>query len=718
MKHLTVLLLLTPAFAAEPLVIADFESGTYAPWTVEGEAFGPQPANGTLSGQMPVSGFAGKGLVNSFYGGDESKGRLTSPAFKVERKFITFLIGGGGYVDETCMKLIVGGKVVRSATGPNIKPGGSEKLSPAAWDVSEFIGRDASIIIHDSRSDGWGHINVDHLVQMDDRGAVPLAGIPAKLAPVITRALTIEADFLQLPLMDRERNDEPGVEKFTIEDDKGKVLRFMHLKLAQTGQTPDFWYSADVREFKGRPVTFRIKSHDPKALESLKLEDKEIVDPKAYAGPNRTRIHFSPRIGWMNDVNGSYYLDGLYHLFYQANPTTKIASSGFDMHWGHSVSRDLIHWEEWPMALFPNHTGNCWSGTSIVVKKPIPGLLENVPAPAMFFTGTSPFSQHLATTPDGGRTWKRFAGNPVVPTIGGGDRDPKVVWHEESKSYAMVLFTEKQGLRYVFLNSKDLKDWTIGSELPGWFECPEFFPIKSALTGETLWLLYGCYRSPKDAPKPFNSNSAYVLGKFDGKVFTPITEPRHAHLGPNYYAALLFDNAPDDRRIMMGWTRNTSFPGEPFNQSASLPLELKLKAFGGADTLIFEPAKEVEALRAAVVSDTANIQPTDEFDMEATFDAKQPVKVVLRSHEFTYDPATKELTLAKDGKVIARRIIHPDGTLDARILVDRGVIEAFWNGGEATFCFASLHTDRGPGLKTSSAKTLQAWSLKNIWSAK
>jgi sucrose-6-phosphate hydrolase SacC (GH32 family) len=95
-----------------------------------------------------------------------------------------------------------------------------------------------------------------------------------------------------------------------------------------------------------------------------------------------------------------------------------------------------------------------------------------------------------------------------------------------------------------------------------------------------------------------------------------------------------------------------------------------------------------------------------------------PVKVALRSHEFTYDLATKELILAKDGKVIARRIIHPEGTLDARILVDRGVIEAFWNDGEAAFCLASLHTDRGPGLKTSSAKTLQAWSLKNIWSPK
>src|SRR5690606_29393995 len=126
-------------------------------------------------------------------------------------------------------------------------------------------------------------------------------------------------------------------------------------------------------------------------------------------------------------------------------------------HWGHSVSRDLVHWEEWPVALFPDAAGQCYSGTAVMQHQPIPGLNGGVklPAPVMFFTGTEPFSQHLATTPDGGRTWKRFPGNPVVPKIGNSDRDPKVVWHEPSQHYVMVLYVDGQGDTYRFLRSKD-----------------------------------------------------------------------------------------------------------------------------------------------------------------------------------------------------------------------------------------------------------------------
>ncbi len=122
--------------AAEPIIISDFESETYGAWKVEGDAFGKGPAHGKLGGQQNVEGFLGKGLVNSFNGGDNGIGQLTSPVFKIERKFITFLIGGGGYANETCINLLVDGKVVRTATGPNTQPGGREDLKPAAWDVA------------------------------------------------------------------------------------------------------------------------------------------------------------------------------------------------------------------------------------------------------------------------------------------------------------------------------------------------------------------------------------------------------------------------------------------------------------------------------------------------------------------------------------------------------------------------------------------------------
>src|SRR5262245_49155105 len=144
----------------DDILIADFEGATYGQWQVTGTAFGPGPARGTLPGQMPVSGYLGQRLVNSFYKGDDSVGTLTSPEFKVERKHINFLIGGGRHPGEACINLLVGGAVVRTATGQNW-----EHLRWHSWDVGDFSGKAARIEIVDRKKGGWGHICVDHIVQ-------------------------------------------------------------------------------------------------------------------------------------------------------------------------------------------------------------------------------------------------------------------------------------------------------------------------------------------------------------------------------------------------------------------------------------------------------------------------------------------------------------------------------------------------------------------------
>lgn len=714
--------------AAEPVVVADFESPGYGAWKATGGAFGNGPAQGTLPGQMHVEGFHGKGLVNSFTGGDDSTGRLTSPAFPIERKFITFLIGGGGWPGETCLNLIVDGKVVRTATGPNVENGGSERLTPSAWHVAEFSGRNATLEIVDERKGGWGHINVDQIVLTDDRGGITLA-VKVEPPQTLTRTVRLTGDFLQLPLVYRPDGGKRGLERLSIEAD-GKLLRYMHVEFPAAGRQPDFWYSADVREFKGREVTLRYKSNDAAVLESLTFGDKEIIDPHAYEGPNRPQFHFSPRLGWMNDINGSYFQDGRYHIFYQFNPATTSKGAGFDMHWGHSVSKDLMHWEEWPVAIFPNAAGQCYSGTTVMQQSPIPGLNEGVklPAPAIFFAATDPFSQHVATSPDGGRTWKRFGGNPVVPNKGSGDRDPKVFWHEASQHYVMVLYVGGPDA-YHILRSKDLIKWEETSVLPNWFECPEFIPVKSALSGENLMLLYGCYRSPKGAAEPFSSNSCYQLGRFDGKSFTPVSKPRHAHRGPNYYAALVFVIAPKDRQIMMGWANGTSFPGENFNQCASVPLLLQIKAIHGEDTLCFEPAEEVNALRGKALitlrnasaaeastklSDLTKDAPLDvvlRFRPEAT----GTVNVTIRGITLSYDAATRVLRRGDKDKGAE---IHPGASVDARFLIDRGIVESFWNGGEAAYSMGSLHTGNGPAFDIQGnaiIEELSVYPMANIW---
>ncbi len=555
---------------------------------------------------------------------------------------------------------------------------------------------------------------------------------PATPAPERTRTVRITGDFLQLPLMQHANGDPKsarlGFEKLCIEAD-GKLLRFMNIELPKDGKQPDFWYSADLREFKGRTVTLRIRSHDAAALECLEFSDKEIMDPHAYDGPYRPRFHFSPRLGWMNDINGSYYQDGLYHIFYQFNPAATGTGPGFDMHWGHAVSKDLVHWKEWPVALFPNDVGQCFSGTTVMQQQPVSGVNEGVklPAPALFFAATRPFSQHLATTPDGGRTWKRYAGNPVVPHMGEGDRDPKVIWHEASQHYVMVLYMHGKEAGYHFLRSKDLVKWEQTSVLPNWFECPEFIPVKSALNGEKLMMLYGCYRTPNDASGKGITKSCYQLGRFDGKTFTPTTRPRQAHLGPSFYAALIFMNEPQGRPVMMGWASGTKFPGEPFNQCASLPLLLQLKAINGEDTLCFEPVAEVNALRgepllkisnstiAEAQTKLATLAKDAALDVVVRFRpaASGQVSVALRNIAFGYDATTRVL---KRGQVNSP--LHPGESLDARFLIDRGVVESFWNGGEAAYSIASLHTDAGPAFAIEGdavVEELTVYPMANIW---
>jgi fructan beta-fructosidase len=711
------------------ILLADFESSTYGDWKTTGTAFGSGPAQGTFpASQMPVEGYKGKGLVNSFLGGDAAIGTLTSPEFTIERKFVTFLIGGGGWKEKTCMNLLVNGEVVRTAIGPNTSPGGSEELQPASWDVSDLAGQRARIEIVDAATGSWGHINVDHIAQSDEASA------PQNESPVVklSHPTRITGNFLQLPLVHRPHGSRPGLEKLTIESD-GKLLRYMHVEFPPAGQEPDFWYSADLREFKGREVTLHYKSRDPEALKKLTFSDREIVDPQAYETLHRPRLHFSPRLGWMNDINGLYWHDGLYHLFYQFNPFTTSKGPGFDMHWGHSVSKDLVNWEEWPVALFPDAAGQCFSGTAVMQRHPVPGLNEGakLPAPVLFFTATSPCSQHIATSRDGGRSWQRFAGNPVVPPIGSsdsGDRDPKVIWHEPSQHYVMVLFIGKPNT-YRFLRSKDLIQWEETSSLPNWIECPEFFPVKSAVTGEELMLLYGAYRSEKDDPQPFQSRSCYQLGRFDGKVFTPVTELRHAHRGPNFYGALVFVNEPKDRLIMMGWASGSHFPGEHFNQCASLPLHMQIKAFQGQDVLCFEPAEEVDALRGEPLLQLANVsipeanRKLQELAKEAALDIvlrfrpaapeTGSLSATMRNVRFHYDAANKTLQRGDDTTTI-----HPGEYLDARFILDRGLVESFWNGGEAAYAIASLHTDAGPAFALAGDALIESLTVYPMNSAK
>ena len=270
------------AESREDILIADFEGETFGSWKTTGTAFGSGPARGTLTGQMAVSGFQGKGLVNSFHGGDGSTGTLSSPPFEIMRPYLNFLIGGGKFPGQTCMELLLEDKPVRTATGPNDRPGGSENLDWSSWDVTGLLGKTVTLRITDTHQGGWGHVSVDHIVQSDTNRGLE----------TITRRIVLERRFFHLPV----KRDAPLRPVKYIWG--GHNLSVFEIRLPQAGQDPDFWVFIEEPRAKG--LTFFFDSSLPagsKALETITQSD----DPPGRKDVPRERpaaipLHLPPRL--------------------------------------------------------------------------------------------------------------------------------------------------------------------------------------------------------------------------------------------------------------------------------------------------------------------------------------------------------------------------------------------------------------------------------------
>ncbi len=300
-------------YAADDLLIADFESETYGDWKVEGKAFGPGPARGTLPGQMNVDGYQGQRLVNSFFEGDGSTGTLTSPEITIQRKYIAFLLGGGRNPDQLAVQLVIDGKVLRSATGPNGQAGGSERLAPFAWDVSQLAGQKATLKIVDNASGGWGHINVDHIVQTDHK--------PKGLLTDVRREFRLAHRYLHLPI----KNDAP-LRKVALQvGDTTVVVN----DIAITADKPDWWAPMDVSAFRGQSVALKVERvpEDADPLPNVKASDEIIAAEPLYQEALRGQFHFSPQRGWNNDPNGLVYFNGEYHMFFHIIPMAGVGAT-------------------------------------------------------------------------------------------------------------------------------------------------------------------------------------------------------------------------------------------------------------------------------------------------------------------------------------------------------------------------------------------------------
>lgn len=326
-----------------------------------------------------------------------------------------------------------------------------------------------------------------------------------------------------------------------------------------------------------------------------------------YTDKHRPQIHFSPKKGWMNDPNGMVYLNGKYHLFYQHNPDKPVWGP---MHWGHAVSTDLVHWEELPIALYPDALGTIFSGSAVIDKNNTAGFGAN--AMVAIYTSHSHAmekdgfdkieTQSIAYSLDEGKTWTKYKGNPVLPNLGIRDfRDPKVMWYEPAQKWIMTLaVTDHIG----FYSSPDLKNWTKESEFGkdlgahgGVWECPDLFPL--SLNGGEVWVLIVNIN-----PGGPNGGSAaqYFTGKFDGHVFTPNeTETKWIDYGPDDYAGITWSNT-GNRKIFLGWMSNWLYanvvPTEKWRSATTIARDLSIEKAGGKYLVRSVPSPEISSLYA------------------------------------------------------------------------------------------------------------------------
>ncbi len=332
-------------------------------------------------------------------------------------------------------------------------------------------------------------------------------------------------------------------------------------------------------------------------------------DNRRFDEPYRPQYHFTPDSMWMNDPNGLFYLDGIYHLFYQYHPYSTQWGS---MHWGHAISRDLLHWEHLPIALYPDSLGTIFSGSAVVDRFNTSGLGtgKEVPVIAVFTINSSTGlqSQGIAYSNDKGMTWTKYSANPVLPNTWKKDfRDPKVFWHEESKHWIMVLAV---GDHVEIYRSTNLKEWEYASSFgkndgchAGVWECPDLFMLK--VPGSTVKMKWILMVSTNAGGPNGGSGIQYFIGTFNGTKFVNENYPegtRWIDYGPDDYAGSTWSGIPgyDGRRIFSGWMTNLDYcgaiPTTVWRGSQTLPRRLRLVQTKNGLKVASFPVKEIKTL--------------------------------------------------------------------------------------------------------------------------
>lgn len=503
-----------------------------------------------------------------------------------------------------------------------------------------------------------------------------------------------------------------------------------------------------ILDFK-KPAGVRLeKGQEPAGFEQLAYADA--IDAE-NTEPYRPLYHHTPQYGWMNDPNGMVYKDGLWHLYYQWNP---YGSKWQNMTWGHSVSDDLVSWRSMPAVLEPDALGAIFSGSAAIDHTGSAGFGSDAVV-AMFTSAGHSQTQSIAHSTDGGTTFSKYPGNPVI-VLDSEARDPKISFNRNTGNWNMVL-AHALDHEVLFFESPDLKNWTMTDSIgkigatEGVWECPDLFQLEVEGTGEKKWVLIVNLN-----PGGLHGGSAtqYFIGDFDGKTFTPDTDEdgsiptRWMDFGKDHYATVTWSDAPDGRRVALGWMSNWEYadqvPTMQYRSANTLPRDLGLfRASDGRLYLASAPSPELLTFRGKAVASSGKFNVSSkgrafalpkkndgicEITADIAAKGNSSVSLTLSNDEgenvtLTYDPTAHTLSFDRRHgtftnisprfpTVTKGPTFETDGTLSLRIFVDHGSVEVFADNGRSVMTNLTFPGKPYTNLKVSGQGNATVSSLK------
>lgn len=554
-------------------------------------------------------------------------------------------------------------------------------------------------------------------------------------------SLDVTEDYLLLPIQD----DAPEGKICVVKDNEQKGT-LMNVRLAR--ERVDSYVPFALSAYKGQHISIEIQGVPETALcwKELKLSGSfDMANKESF----RPVYHHTPAYGWMNDPNGMFYKDGLYHLYFQYNPYGSVWGN---MHWGHSTSTDLMHWKFEGCAIVPDAWGAIFSGSCVVDHENTAGFGKE--AVVAFYTSakSTPWGdiqmQSMAYSLDNGKTFTKYEGNPILTSSEKDFRDPKVFWYAPGKHWVMILAV---GQHMEIYSSVNLKEWKKESEFGamqgahgGVWECPDLVEIPVEGTREKKWVLI-CNLNPGG---PFGGSAAqYFVGSFDGKKFVneSPTQTKWMDWGKDNYATVTWNNAPDGRCIALGWMSNWQYannvPTRQYRSANTLARDLTLYREGQELYLKSTPSVEVKKARGKKVS-IPSFKVSEKHEIVNLFEEKQgayEVEIVIQNAgaskiafcllndkgekvSMYYDLNRKQFVMdrsesgtvdfSKDFPAVTVAPVNVDKKLTLRLFVDRSSIEAF--GEDGKFVMTNLVFPSQPYVKMCFEADKNGYAVKSL----